>query len=253
AGMFGAMSAAPLFAQLAKGVSPTGSGLLMLPMMLGMVVSTALSGKVIARSGRYKMLPVIGCACTAVGMFGFAVVTLDTPLWVPAVLLFVLGIGLGNCTQTLTVAAQNAVPLQDIGTATAAVMFFRQIAGTLGVGAALSALFGALPGAVTDALPQAAGRPDFVIATHDTAVVNNPDNAAFFQFLRGSRAMLSDSSFLDRLDPRLAWPFEQGFSSATGLVFLVGGVLMLLTTLYAMTMRELPLREVSPAQLAESE
>ncbi|MFB6824910.1 MDR family MFS transporter [Streptomyces virginiae] len=246
-GMFGAISVVPLYLQIVGGSSPVAAGLMMLPMMLGVVISTVASSKILKRGGSYKAFPVTGAALTGVGMFGFRTMTVDTPAWVPMLILVAFGIGIGNCTRTLMVAAQNSVPVADIGSSTASLTFFRQVAGVFGVALFLSVLFGALPGK----LEHAAARADVVSVIAEPSVSSDPDNEPFIAFMDSSRQELSDSSFLERVDPRLSRVFRESFDASTDRVFLIGGVLMCITAVLAAFMKEVPLRELSAAQLAE--
>ncbi|MFE3497556.1 MDR family MFS transporter [Streptomyces sp. NPDC059175] len=248
-GMFGAISVVPLYLQIVGGNAPVQAGLMMLPMMAGVVISTIWSSKVLKRGGSYRMFPVVGAFVTGAGMFVFRTAGPGTPSWVPMLVLVAFGIGIGNCTRTLMVAAQNSVPVADIGTATASVTFFRQVAGVFGVALFLSVLFGALPGR----LAEAADRPEVAAAAADPAVARDPRNAPFFEIEDGSRRQLDDSSFLDHADPRLSGPFREAFDTATDLVFLIGGGVMAVTAVLALFLKEVPLRELSAAQIAERE
>ncbi len=248
-GMFGAISVVPLYLQIVVDNSPVQAGLMMLPMMAGVFISTVWSSRVLKRGGGYKAFPIIGAAVTAVGMFAFQATDAATPLWVRMVILVAFGIGIGNCTRTLMVAAQNSVPVADIGSATASLTFFRQVAGVFGVAAFLSVLFGVLPAK----LSETAARPEVVAVIEDPAVVADERSEPFFALKDGTQKQLEDSSFLDEADPRLADPFRDAFDAATDRVFLIGGLLMCVTAVLAMFLKEVPLRELSAAQLAERE
>ncbi|MBV8463528.1 MAG: MFS transporter [Acidimicrobiales bacterium] len=137
--MFGAVIYLPVYLQLVDGVSPTASGLLLIPMMLAMLTSSALSGQVVTRTGIYKPFPIIGSALAALGVFLLSRLDLATPHWMLSVDVIVLGAGLGMCMQVMVLATQNAVPGAQIGTATAGVVFFRSLGGVFG-----AALFGAV-------------------------------------------------------------------------------------------------------------
>ncbi|MQY29521.1 MFS transporter [Nocardia aurantia] len=143
--MFGSLSMVPLYLQVVRGFSPTKAGLLMLPMVAGIVVGSLMSGQVVRRTGRYKILPVTGTAVIAAGALLYAQVAYDSPLWEPLLIAVLLGFGLGCCMQTLTIAAQNAGPRSDMGVSTASSTFFRQVGGTLGVAVFLTILFNQLP------------------------------------------------------------------------------------------------------------
>jgi EmrB/QacA subfamily drug resistance transporter len=137
--MFGAIIFIPLFLQLVYGVSPTSSGLRMLPLMLGLLGASILSGRAITRIGRYKAFPVAGTAITAVGLFLLSRLAVDTAPWVASVYMLVVGIGLGLVMQVIVLVVQNDAPVRDVGVATSTATFFRSMGGSLGV-----ALFGAI-------------------------------------------------------------------------------------------------------------
>ena len=159
--MFGSIIFIPLYLQIVKGASPTDSGLLMLPMMAGIIVTSVLSGRAISRVGRYKWFPVAGTAILVAGMLLFTQLQVDTSLWVSFIYMVVIGVGLGLCMQSLILAVQNAVEVRDLGAGTSAATFFRSLGGSFGVailGAILSSqlasgLAARLPGAVAQLPP----------------------------------------------------------------------------------------------------
>ncbi|KKI22423.1 MFS transporter permease [Leucobacter sp. Ag1] len=144
-GMFGAMMTIPLYMQIVIGLNPTESGLAMLPMVLGLMISSMAAGQITARTGKYGFFPRTGTIVTAAGFLVLAFVTDTTPVWYLMAGMFVVGLGLGQLMQSLTMASQNAVEAPDMGVATSAATFFRQIGGTLGTAIMLSVLFTLLP------------------------------------------------------------------------------------------------------------
>ncbi|UVS82525.1 MDR family MFS transporter [Actinokineospora sp. UTMC 2448] len=251
-GMFGGISMIPQYLQIVRGYSPTDAGLMMLPMMLGIMTASITSGRLTAKTGHYKLFPIIGTALTVVALLLFWTVGVDTPIWQPLVYMAVFGLGLGNCMQTLTVAAQNSVPFGDMGVATASVTFFRQLGGTLGVAVFLSLLFSTVADNIGRAFRSAAADPAFQAALADPAVRADPANAPVFDALSsgGHGGVLDDSSFLLAVDPRLARPFQEGFTESIQLVFLVGAAVMALAFVVSLFIKEIPLRMHSPAQAA---
>ncbi|MGW7463383.1 MFS transporter [Streptomyces xantholiticus] len=158
--LFGAASYLPTFLQMVDGASATESGLLMLPMMGGIVVASIVSGQLISRTGRYKVYPVLGSALSAVGMWLLSRLETDTPRLEYSVWQAVLGVGIGLVMPVLILAVQNAVPPADLGTATSANNYFRQIGGSVGA-AVFGTLFAdRLTDALADRLPAGAGLPD---------------------------------------------------------------------------------------------
>ncbi|MGW2488054.1 MFS transporter [Streptomyces sp. NPDC001606] len=137
--LFGAASYLPTFLQMVDGASATGSGLLMLPMMAGIVGASVLGGQLISHTGRYKVFPVLGSAVAAVGMWLLSRLQTDTPRLHYSIWMAVLGAGIGLVMPVLVLAVQNSVRPADLGTATSANNYFRQIGGSVG-----AAIFGTL-------------------------------------------------------------------------------------------------------------
>jgi EmrB/QacA subfamily drug resistance transporter len=137
--MFGALAFLPLYLQVVRGVSPTISGVYLLPMVLGLLVTSVTSGQLISRLGRYKVYPIIGTALVAIALFLLSTLTETTSSVVLSLYFFVLGLGLGLVLQVLVIAVQNSTDYADLGTATSSVTFFRTIGGSFGV-----AIFGSV-------------------------------------------------------------------------------------------------------------
>lgn len=245
--MFGGLAALPLYLQIVKGATPTEAGLLLLPMTLGIMAGSVISGQIISRTGRYRKFPIIGAALLTVSLFVFHYVEFDTPLWQTMIVMVAFGLGLGFNFQPLTLAVQNAVPPQQIGVATSTATFTRQIGGTLGTAVFLSILFSQAGEKIASAVRAAVPTADFQAALRD------PANAAFAQQLQaqaggGSSAtsgVLQDSSFLSDLDDRLARPFLVGFSQAMDSVFLVGASVMVFGFLVMLFLPHVELRKGS--------
>ncbi|MBA3573462.1 MAG: MFS transporter [Pseudonocardiales bacterium] len=265
-GMFGGFILLPLYLQIVQGASPTESGLLLLPLMAGIMVASVLSGQVTARTGRYKIFPVIGTAAmTAALLLLSARLGVDTPLWEADVYMALFGFGLGFCLQTLIMAVQNAVPARDMGVATASATFFRQMGGTLGVAVFLSILFSVVGTKITEAFRTVAPTPEFRAALADPAIRANPANRMVVETigyggvggnggLNGNAGgVLQDSSFLREIDPRLARPFLVGFSEAMDLVFLIAAGVMFLAFVLMLFLEEVPLRTQSGIEARAAE
>ncbi|PZF55574.1 MFS transporter [Curtobacterium sp. MCSS17_008] len=154
-GMFAAIAFVPTFLQMSSGTSAAVSGLLMLPMMAGLMGTSIASGIAITKTGRYRMFPVVGTIVVGLAMLGMTTLAASTPIWLICVYLFVFGAGLGLIMQVVVLVAQNAVPPQEVGTATSTNNYFREVGASLGV-AVFGALFTArltdsLTGVFTDA------------------------------------------------------------------------------------------------------
>jgi EmrB/QacA subfamily drug resistance transporter len=138
-GMFGSIIYVPLYLQIVKGATPTNSGLLMLPMMVGIIFTSIVSGQMISKRGRYKWFTAVGTLVMAGGLAMFAVIGVDTALWKSFIPMVVIGVGLGLSMQPLVLAVQNALHIRDMGAGTSTATFFRSLGGSFGV-AALGAI-----------------------------------------------------------------------------------------------------------------
>ncbi|UFR04718.1 MDR family MFS transporter [Streptomyces sp. Go40/10] len=164
--MFGAMTYLPTFLQVVHGISPTLSGVHMLPMVAGLLLSSTVSGQIVSRTGRWKVFPVAGTAVTTLGLLLLHRLDEHTPTAVTSLYFFVFGLGLGLVMQVLVLIVQNAVSYEDLGVATSGATFFRSIGASFGVavfgsvfasrlGDELAGAFRGVrlpPGASTDAL-----------------------------------------------------------------------------------------------------
>ncbi|MGW3558261.1 DHA2 family efflux MFS transporter permease subunit [Streptomyces sp. NPDC000963] len=131
--MFGAMTYLPTFLQVVQGVTPTMSGVHMLPMVLGLLLTSTASGQVVSRTGRWKVFPVAGTALTAIGLLLLHRLTETSSTWEMSAYFFVFGAGLGLVMQVLVLVVQNAVSYEDLGVATSGATFFRSIGASFGV------------------------------------------------------------------------------------------------------------------------
>jgi EmrB/QacA subfamily drug resistance transporter len=142
AAMFGAVTFLPIYLQIAKGSTPTASGLELIPLTAGILTASTLAGRYMGRTGRYLILPRIGLTLLTLGLVGLAQITTQTPYPLFAAMLLAMGLGMGCIFPVVTTAVQNAVPRETLGTATAAGILLRQLGGALGV-AAFGAVFSA--------------------------------------------------------------------------------------------------------------
>jgi hypothetical protein len=227
--MFGAISMVPLYLQVVRGFSPTKSGLLMLPLVLGIMLGSQLAGQFTRATGRYKIQPVLGTFVIAVGAALYAQVHYDSALWQPLTYSLVIGFGLGGCMQTLITAAQNAGPRSDMGVSTATATFCRQMGGTLGVAVFLTIMFNLLPRRILAAfhgqLP-----PGF-----DAAELGR---------------MQSNTSGIAALPAAVRRPVLVGFTESLQGVFYAGAGVALAACLVLLFMKEIPLQDV-PVRASE--
>ncbi|MBS1672527.1 MAG: MFS transporter [Actinobacteria bacterium] len=181
--MFGAMMTIPLYMQIVLGLNPTESGLSMLPMIVGLIIASLASGQITAKTGRYRIFPVTGSLFTAIGFFTLTMIRYETPLWEIYLGMFVLGLGLGQLMQPLTLASQNAVEPHEMGVASSAATFFRQIGGTLGTAIMISVLFGMLPANILHATEDKATLTSALGTALDPAEASKAENARIMKQL----------------------------------------------------------------------
>jgi EmrB/QacA subfamily drug resistance transporter len=216
--LFGALTYLPLFQQVVRGLSPTESGLQLVPLMLGLLAASIGSGQMITRSGRYKHFPIIGTAIAALGMLLLTGLEPDTGSATVALYMLILGAGLGFVMQVLVLATQNAVPYRQLGVATSAATLFRSIGGSLGT-AILGAIF---TNRLSDEL--AARLPATPAASKLSGGTLNPAQAA-------------------ELPPRLHAPFVEAFTESISTVFAIAAAVVAVAFLIAWLLEERPLRK----------
>jgi EmrB/QacA subfamily drug resistance transporter len=154
-GMFASILYIPQYQQIVRGYTPTKSGLFTIPLMIGVLGASIISGRLITRFGRYKAFPLIGTLLLALGMWLFSHVSLTTSQWTLSVWMLVLGAGLGSFMQVTILSVQNAVDRSQLGTATSSVTFFRTIGSSLGGAVFGTVLLSRLNHHLVQALPAA--------------------------------------------------------------------------------------------------
>jgi EmrB/QacA subfamily drug resistance transporter len=226
--MFGAIVYLPLFLQVVHGVTPTASGLRLLPLMAGVLTASIGSGRAISRIGRYRPFPIVGTLLMTAGMALLAGIGVHTSYLRLSLSMLVLGVGMGLIMPVLVLAVQNAVDRRDLGTATSATTFFRSIGGSFGV-----AIFGAI----------FANRLDYWLPREMPRSV---------RLGSGSAATLLHSSpaKLRTLAPGVHDGLVQSFAHSLHAVFLWAVPFGVVAFLVSLTLREVPLRERHPEQPA---
>ncbi len=144
--MFAALIFLPEYQQVVRGYSATKSGLLMLPLIFGLLVASIGSGRAISHTGKYRVFPIIGSILVICGVWLLSHVDVTTPQWLLSIWMFIVGLGIGSSLQVTTIAAQDTVHPRDLGTATSTIVFFRTIGSTIGtaiLGAILTTRFAA--------------------------------------------------------------------------------------------------------------
>ncbi len=239
-GMFGGMMTLPLMLQIVYGADPTEAGLLMLPMVAGMMTATITSGQITSRTGKYKQFMVLGTLFMTVAYFYLGFVDYKWEIWQVSLGMILLGMGLGQLMQTLTIAAQNSVEAQNIGVATSSTTFFRQMGGTLGVAIFISMLFNALG---DKGAQIGEGIKDAI--TKNPALMNLPENAVFKDAGNLGDMISTDSSFLKTVSPELGAPIQDAFAQSSVLVFQTASWVMAIAFVLSFFVKEVELRKTS--------
>ena len=254
-GMFGGMITLPLILQVVYGASPTQAGLLMLPMVAGLMTASITSGRIMSKTGKYRIFFNVGTGLLLIG-YTYMLLVLDAtiPIWVVSIGMVIIGLGLGQLLQTTTVASQNSVHGRDIGVATSSITFFRQMGGTFGVAVFMSILFSQVTQKVVAAFDNPATQAGIAEALADRTVTSDPANAAIIGVLQngaeGASEITIDSSFLIGADDRLTLPFRIGFVESSLGVFLLATVFVGVAFVISFFIKEIPLRDKSAAQEA---
>jgi EmrB/QacA subfamily drug resistance transporter len=216
--LFGAIAYLPQYMQIVKGVSPTVSGLRLLPLMAGLLATSITTGRLVSRWGRYRIFPIIGTAVMTVGLFLLSRLGVTTSDWLASLYMLILGAGIGMSLQVLVVAVQNAVSYTDLGAATGGATFFRSIGGSFG-----TAIFGAVFSNVL------AG--DLAASLHGLSL---PPGV--------TAASGASPAVLAHLPAALHLGYITGYATALHTVFLVAVPFGVLAFALSWTLKDIPLR-----------
>ncbi|WP_406060068.1 MDR family MFS transporter [Micromonospora sp. NBC_00860] len=231
--MFGSIIFIPLYLQIVKGASPTRSGLLMLPMMAGIIITSILTGRAMTRIGRYKWFPVAGSVTLLVGMFLFTQLEVATSLWVAFGFMVVIGVGLGLCMQSLILAVQNAVSVRDLGAGTSSATFFRSLGGSFGVAILGTVLSSRLTGGLADRLPGAIAQLP-------------PQEQAAVAASGGANISINDPATILALPGPVRAAIQGAFVDALDMVFLTAGLIAIVAVVVTLTLPNTQLRGAGP-------
>jgi EmrB/QacA subfamily drug resistance transporter len=240
--MFGGLLTVPLYLQIVKGSSATAAGLQMIPFVVGIMAGSITAGQLIARTGRYRIFPIIGSTLMVAALGLFALIGADTPLWRTMLIMVLMGLGLGCNMQPMITAVQNAVSPREIGVATSSVTFFRSMGGTLGTAIFLSVLFNVVGDKISSAYRAAQGTAAF-----QQSLAADPSQQQTLQQAQSGDA-LNDTSFLNRLSDVVAHPFKVGFSDGIQLIFLLAALVMIIGLIVVLFLPEIPLEQRSAQQ-----
>lgn len=213
-GMFGAIVYLPVFLQVVQGHDPTTSGLMLLPLMAGLLTMSIVSGRVVSNTGKYRVFPIVGTAVATIGMALFTQLQVQTPYWQVATFMVILGTGMGMFMQVLVIAVQNAVDQRDLGAATSGTTFFRSMGGSFG-----TAVLGAVLGATLNSQLQAR----FPGAAIPDGALGSPEQVA-------------------ALPPAVRTPVLESLTVAIDRMFVISAVIMLVAFVLSWWLPERPLR-----------
>ncbi|MBQ1072658.1 MFS transporter [Micromonospora sp. C31] len=231
--MFGSIIFIPLYLQIVRGASPTRSGLLMLPMMAGIIVTSVLTGRAMSRIGRYKWFPVAGAAVLVVGMLLFTRLEVDTSLWLAFGYMVVIGVGLGLCMQSLILAVQNSVSMRDLGAGTSSATFFRSLGGSFGVAILGAVLSSRLTSELADRLPGAIAQLP-------------PEQQAAVAASGGADISVNDPATILALPAPVRAAVQAAFVESLHLVFLTTGLIAIVAVLVTLVLPNEKLRGAGP-------
>ena len=220
---FGALAYLPQYMQVVRGISPTLSGLRLLPLLVGLLLTSTGTGFLVTKFGRYKIYPIIGTALMTLGLFLLSQLGIHTNFWIVSLYLFILGVGIGGSLQVLIIAVQNAVDYSDLGAATSGATFFRSIGGSFG-----TSVFGAIFSGVL------AG--DIAAALHGVPLPSGISASAG-----------ASPAVLDHLPVAIRAGFIAGYAQALHTVFLYATPLAGLGFVLSLFLKEVPLRETVKA------
>lgn len=250
AGMMGALIYLPFFVQGVKGISPTYSGYVTMPMSIAMVVISAFTGKWITKTGKYKRYALLGMPVMIAGMIMMAFMN-SIGMAVASMIVFGLGLGLGMPVFSLTV--QNAVKPTDLGVATASSQLFRSLGGTIGISVMGTIMATSLKNNIADKMAANGGAMDMSKL--------DPVTAEKFQFLNGPQALLDQpkleqvqQSLPDALQPvfnQVVELLRDALSSSLTTVFLSGAALLVVALVLVLFLREIPLRTSNKMDVSE--
>ncbi len=220
--MFGSLSYIPLYMQVVNGNSPTVSGLRLLPMMAGLLVTSIGTGQLISRTGKYRIYPIMGTALIVVSLVLLSRVDEKTSSVIMGLDMLVLGLGLGLVMQVLIIAVQNSSPFADLGTATSGVTYFRSIGGSFGASIFGTVLNNQLNSKITAALKDGTLSPHFPV-----------------------QQVLADPTIVQKAPPAdkpLIEPFLHLFAVSLQTVYLVAAGIGVVAFVLSLFLREVPLR-----------
>ena len=248
-GMFGTILFIPLFIQGVIGTNATQSGTVMMPMMITMIGSSVISGQILSRTGRYKLVAIFGMSVMTIGMYLLSMMDANTDYLTVVRNMVIMGIGMGPTMPVFTLAAQNAVKVSQLGVVTSLTQFSRSIGSTLGVAIFGSLLTNEFVPAFRSSLPAdvaAVVPPDLLTQLQNPQVLLNPQIAAAVQQQFATLGPQGNQIFIVLLGA-----IKTGLVVSLHDVFLLGTVLAAVGLITVLFLQELPLRKsFAPAESA---
>ncbi len=227
AGMFGAIVMLPLYFQVVKGYSATEAGLKLIPLMLGIVSTSIVSGKMISKHGHYKRFPIMGTAIMTIGILLMTRLQIDTPYWQISIYAILVGAGLGLSMQTIVIALQNAVDFRDMGVATSSNTFFRSLGSVFG-----TAIFGSI---LTNRVAH------YMASGFADLAKTNPSSLANFDTSKLA-GLTNNTAVLKDFPPIIKNTALEAFVNSFHVVFYAAAPVTALGLVLALMLRETPLR-----------
>jgi EmrB/QacA subfamily drug resistance transporter len=227
AGMFGAIIMLPLYFQVVRGYSATEAGLKLIPLMLGIVSTSIISGKMISKHGHYKRFPIMGTAIMTVGILLMTRLQIDTPYWQISIYAVMVGAGLGLSMQTIVIALQNSVEFKDMGVATSSNTFFRSLGSVFG-----TAIFGSI---LTNRVVH------YMSSGFGDLAKTNPGALEGFDTSKLA-ALTNNTAVLKTFPPVIKQTALEAFVNSFHVVFYAAAPITLLGLALAFMLRETPLR-----------
>ncbi len=257
AGMLGVMIYAPFFIQGVKGISPSGSGYMMMPMSVVMVFATAFAGQYMTKTGKYKGMAIIGLSTATIGIFLLSLISVNTPVYLMIIFLMIIGIGLGVSMPVFSLTVQNAVPLRELGVASASSQLFRNLGNTIGIGVLGSVMSSRMATRMADMFAGNQGAEQSQLS---------PEQAEQIGGLMNPEVLL-DQPKLEQIQQQMPadlLPFANQmidmvrdvFSDALTTTFFAGAIIMFLGMSVAFFIRAIPLvseKDYQPQQPQKSE
>jgi EmrB/QacA subfamily drug resistance transporter len=238
AGMFGAIIMLPLYFQVVRGYSATEAGLKLIPLMLGIVSTSIISGKMISKHGHYKRFPIMGSAIMTVGILLMTRLQIDTPYWQISIYAVMVGAGLGLSMQTIVIALQNSVEFKDMGVATSSNTFFRSLGSVFG-----TAIFGSI---LTNRVVH------YMSSGFGDLAKTNPSALEGFDTSKLA-ALTNNTAVLKTFPPVIKQTALEAFVNSFHVVFYAAAPITLLGLVLAFMLRETPLRTTQDYAAAREE